>query len=386
MRLPSLLPVFAVVALVRSSNAVFIVSLALTLPGISPLVHGLILASYALAEGFTGFIMGGLYERLGLRHSLVLATLLLTLVYTAMSAFQDPVALALLNCVGGVSAALTLASSLSILGEETRGRYAGRIYGAGFFEASNLGGYALGLAVAASLELLDALRGFTVPALLSLAALAASLTAPRGGGRNVMVFTVERGALKLLPLWFGIASLIGVGFMAPKILVEAEIKISLDAQSGAAVSPVLILVLIAASIGLIVGSHIASRIGKVKALILGSASLSIAVAVGGLFHETLLNPLYMPVLALLATPAMTLPPALLALLADYTDRSRFRGPQMGVYVTALALGIAFGESALGGLVFKLYGIEILALTTATLFALASTPTIVAVVRDWGLKA
>ncbi|MDM7275641.1 MAG: MFS transporter [Thermoprotei archaeon] len=374
------------VALVRSSNAVFIVSLALTLPGISPVVHGLILASYALAEGFTGFVMGGLYERLGLRRSLVLATLLLALAYTTMNVFLDPVVLALLNCVGGVSAALTLTSSLSILAEETRGRYVGRIYGSGFFEASNLGGYALGLAVAASLELLGALRGFMVPAFLSLAALAASLMAPQGGGRNVIVFTVERGALKLLPLWFGMASLIGVGFMAPKVLVEAGIKVYLDDQGGGAVSPVIILGLTAVSIGLIVGSYIASRVGKVKALIIGSASLSAAIIVGGLFYETLLDPLYMPVLALLAAPAMTLPPALLALLADYTDRGRARGPQMGVYVTALALGIAFGEFALGGVVFKLYGIEVLALTSAALFALASAPTIVSVVRDWGLKA
>lgn len=385
MRLPGLLPVFIVVALVRSSNAVFIVSLALTLPGMSPVVHGLILASYALAEGFTGFLMGGIYERLGLRRSLLLATLLLTLVYTVMNVSRDPLVLALLNCVGGVSAALTLASSLSILAEETRGRYSGRIYGSGFFEASNLGGYALGLAVAALLEILGVLRGFMVPAFLSLAALTVSLMVPPGGGRNVIVFTVERNAFKLLPLWFGMSSLIGVGFMAPKILVEAGVKVHLD-QGGGAVSPVIILVLTAASIGLIIGSYIASRVGKVKALIIGTASLSIAIIVGGLFYETLLNPLYMPVLALLAAPAMTLPPALLALLADYTDRSRARGPQMGVYVAALALGIAFGEFALGGVIFKLYGIEVLALTSAALFALASAPTIVFVVRDWGLKA
>jgi predicted MFS family arabinose efflux permease len=375
-----LVSLYSVVALVRASNAVFIVSLVFTFPYLSPTFHGLILASYALAEGLTGFLVGGFYERFGGRLTLVLATLALSISYTAMTLSGSPTATLVLNSLNGVMAAGVLVASLSALAEETRGRPLARLLGSGGFEASNLGGYALGFIVAFVLELLGLLEGFMAPAILSLLALLLALPAPSGGERGI-VFHVERRALKLAPLWFGLASLIGLAFMAPKILDETGIAVVGLDRVGGGLSLTLIAGLVAVALGLLVGSYIASLIGKLRAVTVGVVSTALLLVVGGLYYDMLLKPHLLPLLALPAIPPMMLPPAMLALLADYTDTSKTRGVQMGFYVTVLALGIAFGEFILGGLIFDKLGLTATAIAAAVTFLVLATPTLYLVYGD-----
>ncbi len=370
------------IALVRAANAIFIVSLVFTLPHLSPTLHGFILASYALVEGLSGFPVGGFYERFGGRLTLTLASLTLSISYLIMNFYREALLVLLLNAFNGVMAAGVLVASLSVLAEETRGKPLVRVLGSGGFEASNLGGYAFGFSIAFILELLGVLQGFLVPAILSLIAFSIALISPSSGGR-VILFSIEGRALKLAPLWFGLASLIGLAFMAPKILKEAGITIiSLDKGEGG-LSLTLIVGLIAVAVGLLMGSYIASLIGKIKAITLGVASTAILLVIGGLYYNILLAyPPLLVILAILAIPPMLLPPAMLALLADYTDASRTRGIQMGFYVTILALGIAFGEFILGGLAFDKLGLTITTIITAMVFIVLAIPTIYMVHKDF----
>ncbi len=371
---------YAVVALVRAANAVFIVSLVFTFPGLSSAFHGLILASYALAEGLSGFLIGGFYERFGVRSTLLFATFTLSMSYLAMTLSGSPLATLFLNSLNGVMAAGVLVASLSALAEETRGRPLARILGSGGFEASNLGGYALGFIVALLLELLGLLEGFLTSTILSLLALLLALASPKGGGQAV-VFSIERRVLKLAPLWFGLASLMGLAFMAPKIFKEAGITIvGLDKGEGG-LSLTLIVGLVAVAVGLVVGSYIASLIGKVRAVTLGVISIAVLLVIGGFYYNVLLKPSLLVFLAILAIPPMMLPPAMLALLADYTDTARARGVQMGFYVTILAFGIAFGEFVLGGLIFDRLGLTATAVIAAIAFLILATPTIYLVYMD-----
>lgn len=375
----SVVYLYASVACVRAANAIFMVSLVLTLPDITPAFHGLILASYALVEALVGVLAGGLYERFGSRTILSLATLALTLLYLTMSLNPTPYLILLLNALAGSMASGVLVASLAVLAEETRGRSVARLFGAGGFEASNLGGYALGFSIALVLELLGILRGFLASAFLSFLAFIASLLTPEFRGRRLL-FVVDRRVLKLAPLWFGLANLIGLAFTSPKILVETGISPIIGGIEGG-VSLTLITGLLSVSAGLLVGSYIATVVGKLGALILGSASISLALVIGGMFIDVILKPIFLPILVLLAIPAMTLPPAMLALLADYTDTAKARGVQMGFYVTILGLGIASGEFILGGLLFQELGLTPMMIVTAILFITLATPTIYLVHLD-----
>ena len=377
-----LVPLYATVALVRAANAVFIVSLVFTLPHLSSTVHGLILASYALSEGLTGFLVGFFYERFGGRVTLTSATLILSVSYLAMTLLPYPPLILLLNTINGVMAASVLVASLSGLAEGTRGRPVARLFGSGGFEASNLGGYAIGFFIALVLELLGALEGFLIPAVLSGLAVLPSILSHSSGGRS-FTLSLEMRALKLAPLWFGLATLVGLAFMAPKIIREAGIAVIGFNEGEGGVSLTLIGGLLAVSIGLLIGSYIASAIGKVRAVALGSISITVTLVIGGLYYNVILKPSLLPLLAVLAAPAMTLPPAMLALLADYTDASRSRGPQMGFYVTVLALGIAFGEFVVGGAVFEVLGLTATAIVAAIIFATLATPTIYMLLRSPG---
>lgn len=391
----SLYPIYLSVALIRSANAVFMVSLAVTFPELRTGVYGFILATYSVVEAFSGFIAGILYEILGLRLSLAIASSMLVAVYILMSSSQSIWELAVLNAIAGFSASLILVSSLSAVAEGTRGAAEGRrIFGVGGFEASNLGGYAFGFLLAGSLEILGILRGFTIPAILSSASLISGLLVRgivvRRGLSYRDFYSVSRRSLILIPMWFGFALILGVGFLSPNIIKELNLGIPLPHLRSAgkegglvvgygassSIGLLLILVLIGIAGGIMLGSLVAAKIGKERALLLGTFSLPAALIVLGLTYEKLL--LFLPLIIILATPALAIPPTLLTFLANYTDNTR-RGPSAGVYVTTLGVGIVTGE-ILGGRIFDSLGLGPLAYLLAIIFLALSLPTSVYVAR------
>lgn len=369
---------YAIVALVRAANAVFIVSLTTTFPGISAWLQGAVMASYSLVEAFSAVLAGLAYEYLGPRRLMALATLLLAGCYASMNLVRDPVELAIPNSVAGLSAAMILVASLSAVAEETSGYTSRRrIFGVGGFEASNLVGYAAGFAVAGALEILGELRGFTAPAAMAAASLVVSAllrgsSTARPGPASLWRL-IDRRAMALVPAWLGLAMVLGVGFLSPKLLKELGLGIAVPGVHGNVEGPTsygaaLILALAGVAGGVVVGSLIASAIGKERALVLGSVCMPLAIAAVGLTHMEIAA--YLPLVALLAAPALALPPTLLAFLAEFTDATRVRGPPSGIYITALGVGIALGSS-IGGWIFDRAGLEALTMFLAIAYSILS---------------
>lgn len=384
--------VYLSVAVVRAANAVFIVSIALTYPGLSAATVGQLLAAYSIVEALSGFLCGVIYEVLGLRISLLIASTVLSLSYMAMDVAPSFSYLLIFNALAGLSASMILVSSLSAVAEGTMGISAAkRIFGVGGFEASNLGGYAVGFALAGFLEILGMLRGFMVSSILAFVSIVTSIfiTVARSELRTgYKIYQVDRRSLYLVPMWFGMAMILGVGFLSPKILGELKLGVSIpflanisnsyigsfeDIGANPSIGLLLILALLGVSLGIMIGSMISARIGKGRSLILGAVSFPAALITAGFTYENLL--LYLPLIIILAIPALSIPPTLITLLADYTDESRRRGPSSGIYVTVLGIGIGLGE-ILGGKIFDLYGLKILTILLALLFLILSLPTII----------
>jgi len=403
-RARSMYSAYLAVALVRGANAVFIVSLAITYSEFSAEMVGVLLASYSITEALSGFLAGIIYEILGTKFSLMISSAMLALIYTTMSRVSLFYELVVLNAIAGFSAAMILVSSLSAIAEETRGfGTARRVYGVGGFEASNLGGYSMGFAIAGALEVLGLLKGFYISALMaSISALTGFLARNvRSSASNHLrdLYVIERRALVLIPTWLGLAMILGVGFLSPKILRELNLGVSVplvgnisssgvdgaieSIGSNPSIGLLLIVILIGVAIGIILGSIITAKIGKERALVIGSISLSASLVMIGLTYENLV--LFLPIILAIATPALTIPPTLLALFADYTDESRRRGPSAGVYVTVLGIGIGLGE-IIGGKIFDALGLEVLAFTLAAIFIVLSIPTSIYVLRETGSKA
>lgn len=369
---------YASVALIRAANAVFMVTLSYAMD-LSPQLHGAVLAAYAISEALSGIWVGVLAERIGARLSIAIASLLLIAAYLGIEASRSFAAALPLNAMAGIAASLVLVSSLSEVAEATRGREKVRIYGSGGFEAANLGGYALGFAIAFLLEYLNVAHGFYVSAFLAALALPAALLV--GSEKRPARLELSARSLWLVPLWLGLATMIGVAFMGPKIVREAGISIGGLSADGEA-SPVMIVGLVAVALALLIASYISARIGKRSAVILGSAFAPPAMVLVGMFYQQILtNIALLPLLALLALPIMLLPPSLLALLADETDAMRSRGSGMGLYVTVLGIGVGVGEYLIGGVVFERYGVEGMMLALAALFAALSAPTLLVLIKN-----
>lgn len=402
MRLGRLFLLYLSVAVVRAANAVFIVSIALTYPEIGAATVGQLLAVYSIVEALSGFLFGVIYEILGLRISLFISSAVLALSYMAMNEASNFSDLFIFNALAGLSASMILVSSLSAIAEGTMGvSTAKRIFGVGGFEASNLGGYAIGFALAGLLEILGMLRGFIVPSILASIAVVTSIfiTPIRSElRRGYRIYQIERRSLLLIPMWFGMALILGVGFLSPKILSSLKLGVSIPFLANISITNIssnyigslgniganpsigllLILALLGVSLGIMVGSIISAKIGKERSLVLGALSFPAALITIGFTYENLL--LYLPLIIVIAIPALSIPPTLLALLADYTDESRQRGPSSGIYVTVLGIGIGMGE-ILGGKIFDLYGLKILTFLLALFFIILSLPTIIYVNRS-----
>jgi MFS family permease len=235
------------------------------------------------------------------------------------------------------------------------------------------------------------LRGFMVSSILAFVSIVTSIfiTVARSELRTgYKIYQVDRRSLYLVPMWFGMAMILGVGFLSPKILSELKLGVSIpflanisnsyigsfeDIGANPSIGLLLILALLGVSLGIMIGSMISAKIGKGRSLILGAVSFPAALITAGFTYENLL--LYLPLIIILAIPALSIPPTLIALLADYTDESRRRGPSSGIYVTVLGIGIGLGE-ILGGKIFDLYGLKILTILLALLFLILSLPTII----------
>ena len=403
-RLKALLLTYGLVLFIRSANALFIYSLTISY-NISTHIQGFIQGSYSLTEGFSGFLSGFLYERLGLTRTLIVASALLTISYAASLMIYgssiSPTTLIYPQIVAGFAASLIIVSSIALVSEETYMiSFRGRLFGSGGLEISNLLGYAAGFLIAGLIEFFSPglVRGF----MLSLAMASTGLVIALILSREVKhtdryvarfgvkeIYYIEKRSLYLVPMWFGVSIILGVAFISVKIFRELISKGSMTMLQeitphghGGGLSVAMLIAVALLAIGILVGSYLSSVSGRTRSLLIGSIATPVALVSLGYFVSEFIKRgvsikiyeiLYSPdlvlsgfVMILAASLALMLPPSLLALLAEFTDIKRVRGPSSGVYVSTLGIGIFLGN-IVGGYIFDLYGLVVLTLVLSAIF-------------------
>jgi DHA1 family multidrug resistance protein-like MFS transporter len=392
----SYVPIF--VARVGSGASAFLV---VKLASGGNLEAGIVLAAYPFLEALGALIAGRWSDTLGRKTTLVtgyfVRSLAMLLLAWAFYTHEAPWLEALLNGVIGFTTAFILTASLAMATDLTEVRNRG--LGMGGFEFINLGSYGVGYLLGSFLYTV-----FTGPAAyLTIALLTTAATpifakflpetrpaAPVGG--KFLLSVLPPSAVLLLPVWFALTTIIGLGMYAPRVLQVEGVGSSgvvshiVGRLGGSLVVGLLFIgALSVLGAGAIFFGRLADRWGRVKTFRLG--------LVGGLLALVVLNAALHLGLGPVEAVALTAPllfltsaigPSILALIGDEAD-IRYRGTTMGIYSVMLGLGIGVG-SLLAGLMAELYRhAEINGLAAAALGVYAvMTALHVALLRTYGI--
>lgn len=391
----SYIPIF--VARIGSGASAFLVA---KLASGGELEAGVVLAAYPFLEALGALVAGRWADTLGRKRTLVLgylvrsvAMILLALMFYA---WKSPWFEALLNGVIGFTTAFILTASLAMATDLTEVRNRG--VGMGGFEFVNLGSYGVGYLVGSALY--TALHG--PAAYLALALFTAFATplfaaflpetrpvAPAEG--RLLLSVLPPSAVVLLPVWFALTTIIGLGIFAPRVLRVGGAGGGLAQHvvgrlgESLVVGVLFIGALAVLGAGAVFFGRLADRWGRVKTFRLG--------LVGGLLALVVLNAALHLGLGPVEAVALTGPllfltsaigPSILALIGDEAN-IMYRGTVMGIYSVVLGLGIGVG-SLLGGFVASAYHRQALnGLAAAALGVYAvMTALHVALLRTYGI--
>ena len=353
---------------------------------------GIVLAAYPFLEALGALIAGRWSDTLGRKTTLVtgyfVRSLAMLLLAWAFYTHEAPWLEALLNGVIGFTTAFILTASLAMATDLTEVRNRG--LGMGGFEFINLGSYGVGYLLGSFLYTV-----FAGPAAyLTIALLTTAATpifakflpetrpaAPVGG--KFLLSVLPPSAVLLLPVWFALTTIIGLGMYAPRVL---QVKgVGNSGVENLVVGFLFVGALSVLGAGAIFFGRLADRWGRVKTFRLG--------LVGGLLALVTLNAALLLGLGPVEAVALTAPllfltsaigPSILALIGDEAD-IRYRGTTMGIYSVMLGLGIGVG-SLLAGLMAELYRhAEINGLAAAALGVYVSMATLhIVLSRTYGV--
>ncbi|MDT7874747.1 MAG: MFS transporter [Pyrobaculum sp.] len=383
----SYIPIF--VARIGSGASAFLV---VKLASGGNLEAGIVLAAYPFLEALGALIAGRWSDTLGRKTTLVtgyfVRSLAMLLLAWAFYTHEAPWLEALLNGVIGFTTAFILTASLAMATDLTEVRNRG--LGMGGFEFINLGSYGVGYLLGSFLYTV-----FAGPAAyLTIALLTTAATpifakflpetrpaAPVGG--KFLLSVLPPSAVLLLPVWFALTTIIGLGMYAPRVL---QVKgVGNSGVENLVVGFLFVGALSVLGAGAIFFGRLADRWGRVKTFRLG--------LVGGLLALVTLNAALLLGLGPVEAVALTAPllfltsaigPSILALIGDEAD-IRYRGTTMGIYSVMLGLGIGVG-SLLAGLMAELYRhAEINGLAAAALGVYVSMATLhIVLSRTYGV--
>ena len=353
---------------------------------------GIVLAAYPFLEALGALIAGRWSDTLGRKTTLVtgyfVRSLAMLLLAWAFYTHEAPWLEALLNGVIGFTTAFILTASLAMATDLTEVRNRG--LGMGGFEFINLGSYGVGYLLGSFLYTV-----FAGPAAyLTIALLTTAATpifakflpetrpaAPVGG--KFLLSVLPPSAVLLLPVWFALTTIIGLGMYAPRVL---QVKgVGNSGVENLVVGFLFVGALSVLGAGAIFFGRLADRWGRVKTFRLG--------LVGGLLALVTLNAALLLGFGPVEAVALTAPllfltsaigPSILALIGDEAD-IRYRGTTMGIYSVMLGLGIGVG-SLLAGLMAELYRhAEINGLAAAALGVYVSMATLhIVLSRTYGV--
>ncbi|WP_053240384.1 MFS transporter [Pyrobaculum islandicum] len=380
----SYVPIF--VARIGSGASAFLV---VKLASGGHLEAGVVLAAYPFLEALGALIAGRWSDTLGRKKTLVVGyvvrSLAMLMLAWAFFTHTSPVLEAFLNGVIGLTTAFILTASLTMATDLTEVKNRG--VGMGGFEFINLASYGVGYLIGSALYTL-----FKGPAAyLTIAIVTALATpifakflietrpvAPVGG--KFLLSVLPPSAVVLLPVWFALTTIIGLGMFAPRVLqVSRETSSIAESIVGRLGESLIVGVLFIGALSLLgVGAiffgRLADRWGRVKTFRLG--------LVGGLAALLVLNIALHLGLGPLESIALTAPllfltsaigPSILALIGDEAD-IRYRGTTMGIYSVVLGLGIGIG-SLLGGAISSIsrqYAINGLATAALGVYVVMTT--------------
>ncbi|MEM4673862.1 MAG: MFS transporter [Pyrobaculum sp.] len=380
----SYIPIF--IARIGSGASAFLV---VKLASGGELEAGVVLAAYPFLEALGALIAGRWADTLGRKTTLVVGYLIRSLAMLVLAwAFythEAPWLEAVLNGLIGFTTAFILTASLTMATDLTEVRNRG--VGMGGFEFINLASYGVGYLVGSALySIFQGPAAYLTIALMTTIATPVFAkylqeTRPAAPTEYKFLFSLlPPSALILLPVWFALTTIIGLGMFAPRIL-------QLSTTSGAAahvveklgesltIGVLFVGALALLGIGAIFFGRLADKWGRLKVFRLG--------LVGGLGALITLNISLYVGLSPVEAVALTAPllfitsaigPSILALIGDEAD-IRYRGAVMGVYSVMLGLGIGVG-SLLGGIVASIFQqSELFGLTMAALGVFATMTTI-----------
>jgi DHA1 family multidrug resistance protein-like MFS transporter len=359
----SYIPIF--VARIGSGASAFLVA---KLASGGELEAGVVLAAYPFLEALGALIAGRWADTLGRKKTLVLGYLVrsvaMILLALTFYAWKSPWLEALLNGVIGFTTAFILTASLAMATDLTEVRNRG--VGMGGFEFVNLASYGVGYLVGSALY--AALQGpaaylavalFTAVATPLFAAFLPETRPMAPAEGRLLLSVLPPSAVVLLPVWFALTTIIGLGIFAPRVLRAGKAEGGLAQRIVESLGESLVVGLLFIGALAVLGAgavffgRLADRWGRVKTFRLG--------LVGGLLALVVLNAALHLGLSPVEAVALTGPllfltsaigPSILALIGDEAN-IMYRGTVMGIYSVVLGLGIGVG-SLLGGFVASAY--------------------------------
>jgi MFS family permease len=348
---------------------------------------GIALSAYPLAEFISAAPIGRYVDLKGRRRTLILGLLSVSLLTMAISLTKNPYAVSVIHGIMGFSGAAVTVSSLTMITDLTL--VSNRGVSMGGFDFSNIMGYAAGIVFATSiLHFTGSHYGlaFIATGILLLSASIATMICVRET-RHISTYqqhhhplvALDQSTRAILPVWFGLTTILGVIFVLPRSLMELGLRSS---QIG--------LTLALGAFGLGMGSvlfgRLSDKIGRGKTLGIGVAGLIVLlfVALNAVAHTPpRIDPAQLPILGVAAFLATATVPSALAYVGDKADTD-LRGSAMGIYSMMLSLGIALGN-LLGGYSTYLGGLRTILEASAAVLLLSLSATVALAYRAGTLK-
>lgn len=347
---------------------------------------GIALSAYPLVEFVSAAPVGRYVDLKGRRRMLILGLLSVSILTMAMSLTRNIYAISIIHGIMGFSGAAVTVSSLTMITDLTA--VSNRGVGMGGFDLSNVVGYALGISFATSILHFTGRNyglGFIATGLLLLSAGIASLiwvretshsSSHQGFAVNPLI-ALDRNTRAILPLWFGLTSMLGVIFVLPRSLMESGLgpsQVGLTFSLGA----------FGIGVGSVIFGRISDKIGRGRTLAIGVVGLILLLfsALEAVTHTPPRIYQQLPMIALGGFMATATVPSALAYVGDKANRD-LRGSAMGIYSMMLSLGMAVGN-LIGGYSTSVGGLRAILEGSAGILLISLTLTLALLYRAGAL--
>lgn len=357
---PVLFRIAAVVGVAELGFATVIPLLPLYLKerlGASATLVGVVVATFAATETVFKTTWGGLADRIGRRPVIIWGLLFSSVAPVLMTLLRSPWLFVPLRLIDGMGSAAVWPVAAAIMADRTEGKrratamgtlnmffLSGLAFGpsVGLFVSGFLGGYRWGFYLASALLL--AAAGLAMVVIRDEDHHHHELShLPPGAWASGFIQSVRRSPLLLSMLLVAFVQMIGVGLLAPILVIYAHEVVHLSDQL---IGTLFLAMVLAVALASVPGGRMADRIGRPRTVIWGMVMAS----VGMWLLPFAGNMLILALAALLLGGSYAVSsPAWLALMSEAAPRGS-TGMVMGASETAQGAGLVIGP-LLGGMLY-----------------------------------